>query len=98
MFTGQHAEQAGFDELMDLGLERPMTVGNKAAASMQTFDAALQLQPDDQSRCMLLQAKCLALGRLMQQHSAPAQHSGDSLAPLHRDCMSMLQQQCSEAL
>ena len=90
MFTGQHAQQAGAQVLMDLGLRRPMTADDKAAASASAFDAALQLRPTLHSVCALLQSKCSALGWL---HSAWAAHASSSkAASLHIACLHELQQ------
>jgi hypothetical protein len=90
MFTGQHAQQAGAEVLMDLGLRRPMTVEDKAAACASAFDAALQLRPNLHSSCALLQSKCSALGWL---HSASASHASvDTTARLHEVCLQELQQ------
>ena len=90
MFTGQHAQQAGAEVLMDLGLKRPMTAEDKAAASASAFDAALQLRPNPHSLCALLQSKCSALGWL---HSASASHASvDTIARLHEACLQELQQ------
>jgi hypothetical protein len=97
MFTGQHAQQAGAEVLMDLGLTRPMTAEDKAAACASAFDAALQLRPDLHSLCALLQSKGSSLGWL---HSASTLHASvDTIARLHEACLQELQQRhCGHSL
>lgn len=92
MFTGQHAQQAGSQELLTLGLGRPMAAEEKAAGSKDAFDAALRLRPDPRSVCALLQSKCSALGWLAQEATSVAAEGGGGIAVLYNSCLNALQE------
>ena len=66
LFTGQHAK-AGDPPPTQLAADAPLSVDARAAHATRAFDHALSLQPDARSACLLLKAKCDAVGWLSQQ-------------------------------